>query len=192
MTQTEVKKIGKEKCTSKVLKGAVQKGRKQAATYIMRSRTRLFIKNKNQFINQYQYLQWMVNNPEKVIRVGIKDADVLRKNMLEAMGKNAKYTLVYRIEQIEKKYGIDINEAINGIFLPSNNRSGLRGTIHRGGHTQDYYDYIEQNFANCTCKKDCYEVLDKIKMELYKGKIQLYSDNVHRVNKTFKTIKKTA
>ena len=91
-----------------------------------------------------------------------------------------------------KKYGIDINEAINGIFLPSNNRSGLRGTIHRGGHTQDYYDYIEQNFANCTCKKDCYEVLDKIKMELYKGKIQLYSDNVHRVNKTFKTIKKTA
>ena len=208
ITETEVKKIGKEKCTSKVLKGAVQKGRKQAATYIMRSRTRLFIKNKNQFINQYQYLQWMVNNPEKVIRVGIKDADVLRKNMLEAMGKNAKYAMETKINANQahhiignktplaaeklKKYGIDINEAINGIFLPSNNRSGLRGTIHRGGHTQDYYDYIEQNFANCTCKKDCYEVLDKIKMELYKVKIQLYYDNVHRVNKTFKTIKKTA
>ncbi len=97
ITENGVKKIGKEKSTSKVLKGAVQKGRKQAATYIMRSRTRLFIKNKNQFINRDQYLQWVVNNPEKIIRIGIKDADVLRKNMLEAMGKNAKYAMETKI-----------------------------------------------------------------------------------------------
>lgn len=44
-------------------------------------------------------------------------------------------------------------------------------------------------FANCKSKEDCYQVLDKIKDDLYNGKIQLYSDNKHAVNKTFRTEK---
>lgn len=174
---------------------------KEVNKYINRTATRIIISSKNQFITEKQYLKWINRNPNAIIKTGVKDADILRTNMYAVMGKNSKYAKNFlkngnqahhiignrtpKAAEILKKYDIDINDPMNGIFLPSSNRSGLRGTIHRGGHTQEYYDYVEQLFMNCKSQKDCYEVLDKIKKELYEGKIKLYSPQKHASNRTF-------
>lgn len=172
--------------------------------YVSKTMTRILVSSKNQFVSKSTYLKWVAKNDDKIIRTGVKDAKVLRKNMLAVMGNDGKYAknklkngnhahhiignkTPLAAEKLNK-YGIDINDPMNGVFLPSSSRSGLRGTIHRGGHTQDYYDYIEQMFSSCRSKEDCYDVLDKIKNDLYKGKIKLYSDGVNKVNKTFTTV----
>ena len=173
--------------------------------YISKTMTRILVSSKNQFVSKSTYLKWVAKNDDKIVRTGVKDASVLRKNMLAVMGNDGKYAMntlkngnqAHHIignktpmaaEKLHK-YGIDINDPMNGVFLPSSSRSGLRGTIHRGGHTQDYYDYIEQMFSSCRSKEDCYDVLDKIKNDLYKGKIKLYSDGVNKVNKIFSTVR---
>lgn len=46
-------------------------------------------------------------------------------------------------------------------------------------------------FSSCRSKEDCYDVLDKIKNDLYKGKIKLYSDGVNKVNKIFQLLVKS-
>lgn len=169
--------------------------------YASRTLTRIVITSKNQFVSKDEYLKYISRHPNILQKTGEKNATVLRKNMLAVMGKNAKYannTLkngnqahhivgekTPKAAEILKSFGIDINDPMNGIFLPSSSRSGLRGTVHRGGHSQDYYDYVEQMLSNCKTREDCYEVLDKIKNELYRGKIKLYS-KTHHVNKTFK------
>lgn len=172
--------------------------------YISKTMTRILVSSKNQFVSKSTYLKWVAKNNDRIVRTGVKDASVLRKNMLAVMGNDGKYAMntlkngnqAHHIignktpmaaEKLHK-YGIDINDPMNGVFLPSSSRSGLRGTIHRGGHTQDYYDYIEQMFSSCRSKEDCYDVLDKIKNDLYKGKIKLYSDGVNKVNKIFSTV----
>lgn len=129
--------------------------------YISKTMTRILVSSKNQFVSKSTYLKWVAKNNDRIVRTGVKDASVLRKNMLAVMGNDGKYAMntlkngnqAHHIignktpmaaEKLHK-YGIDINDPMNGVFLPSSSRSGLRGTIHRGGHTQDYYDYIEQN-----------------------------------------------
>lgn len=175
--------------------------RRGATDYLSRTITRIAVRDRNQFVSRKQYIKWLSKNPNAITKTGAKDASVLRQNMLKVMGEDGKYAKntikngnqAHHIignktpKAAEKlnKYGIDINDPMNGVFLPSSNRSGLRGTVHRGGHTQDYYDYVEQMFSNCRSKEDCYEVLDKLKDDLYKGNIKLYSDGKHHVNKTF-------
>lgn len=180
-------------------------GKKAIAANVRKTVTRILVTSKNQFITSKRYVQWLKSNPNSIVKTGIKDANVLRENMYKVMGKSAKYAKKTAINGNQahhiignktpiaanklKKFGIDINDPMNGVFLPSSNRSGLKGTIHRGGHTEDYYQYIEQMFTNCKSQEDCYQVLDKIKDDLYKGKIKLYSDDKHQVNKILKTTK---
>lgn len=171
---------------------------------ISKTFTRIVVSSKNQYITSSQYLRILKNKKITIKETGVKDAKVLRENMLNVMGEDAKYAkntlkngnqahhIIGNSTPLAssklKQFGIDINDPVNGIFLPSSDRSGLRGVVHRGGHTQEYYDYIEQMFSQCKSKKDCYEVLDKIKSDLYKGKIKLYNEGANKVNKTFRTV----
>lgn len=171
---------------------------------ISKTFTRIVVSSKNQYITSSQYLRILKNKKITIKETGVKDAKVLRENMLKVMGEDAKYAkntlkngnqahhIIGNSTPLAssklKQFGIDINDPVNGIFLPSSDRSGLRGVVHRGGHTQEYYDYIEQMFSQCKSKKDCYEVLDKIKSDLYKGKIKLYNEGANKVNKTFRTV----
>ncbi len=200
------KSIGKDVQKSRLseLRGAFGDAAKNAGRYVAKTTTRIIVSPKNQFISKSQYLKWLTANTGVMIRkTGVKDAKVLRENMLAVMGEKgrfAKNTLkngnqAHHIIGNEtpvaasklKQFGIDINDPMNGIFLPSSNRSGLRGVVHRGGHTRNYYDYVEQMFSQCKSKNDCYEVLDKIKSDLYKGNIKLYNEGTNKVNRTFRT-----
>ena len=171
---------------------------------ISKTFTRIVVSSKNQYITSSQYLRILKNKKITIKETGVKDAKVIRENMLKVLGEDAKYAkntlkngnqahhIIGNSTPLAssklKQFGIDINDPVNGIFLPSSDRSGLRGVVHRGGHTQEYYDYIEQMFSQCKSKKDCYEVLDKIKSDLYKGKIKLYNEGANKVNKTFRTV----
>ena len=171
---------------------------------ISKTFTRIVVSSKNQYITSSQYLRILKNKKITIKETGVKDAKVLRENMLKVMGEDAKYAkntlkngnqahhIIGNSTPLAssklKQFGIDINDPVNGIFLPSSDRSGLRGVVHRGGHTQETHDYIEQMFSQCKSKKDCYEVLDKIKSDLYKGKIKLYNEGANKVNKTFRTV----
>ena len=210
LSEEEMKKLGKEAIlhnsgTRKVaMKDALGISVKETSRYVSKIGTRIMIRSKNQFLTKKQYIKWLSENGGgKIVKTGIKDGSILRKNMLTTMGANGKYArntlkngnMAHHVIGNKtpkaasklKLFGIDINDPMNGVFLPSNNRSGLRGTIHRGGHTQDYYDYVEQIFSNCKSKDDCYNVLDLIKGDFYKGKIKLYTNAKHQVNRTFKT-----
>ncbi|MCO6540634.1 MAG: AHH domain-containing protein [Gilliamella sp.] len=55
--------------------------------------------------------------------------------------------------KILEKYGIDINGAMNGVFLPTNkNTSNLPGIMHNGRHPNDYIDAVNKRL----------EIADKI------------------------------
>ena len=167
--------------------------------YIKRTWIRLQVKSKDQYITAKEYME-ALSKSDINFKLGYgKNSQVLRENMLKIMspktrklvnsnGNQAHHIIGNRTPKaaaILKKYGIDINDPMNGIFLPSNGDSGLKGTVHLGGHTQDYYNYVENLFLNCKSKQDCYDVLDKIKADLYNGKIKLYDTNKHKVNNTF-------
>lgn len=178
---------------------------RKAQKYVKRTITRISISKKEQFIMSKDYIS-VISTQKVDLKFGYpKDANKLRENMLQCMSektrkiitdsknKNQAHHIIGNVTPIAfaklKKFNIDINDPMNGIFLPANGTSGLKGTVHHGGHKQDYYDYIENLFINCNTKQDCYDVLDKIKNDLYKGKIELY--NTHKANYTF-TNKKAA
>ena len=199
-----VKKMAEKASVNNNYSKEIRACSKKIGKEISKTFTRIIISSKNQYITSPQYLKIIKNKKIIIKETGIKDAKVLRENMLKVMGNDGKYAknthkngnqahhVVGNETPIAGKkleqYGIDINDPMNGIFLPSSDGSGLRGVIHRGSHKQEYYEYIEQMFSQCKSKKDCYEVLDKVKSDLYKGKIKLYKEGINKVNKTFSTV----
>lgn len=199
-----VKKMAEKASVNNNYSKEIRACSKKIGKEISKTFTRIIISSKNQYITSSQYLKIIKNKKIIIKETGVKDAKVLRENMLKVMGEDAKYAkntlkngnqahhIIGNSTPLAssklKQFGIDINDPMNGIFLPSSDRSGLRGVVHRGRHTQEYYEYIEQMFSQCKSKKDCYEVLDKIKSDLYKGKIKLYNEGANKVNKTFRTV----
>lgn len=190
-TKTEMLKVSNQEIYKKQLSHLRTIGR-----YAGRTWTRIRITSKNQFLTKAEYLKRLAKSPY-IIKNKPKDGGILRDNMLSMMTDKEKRFVLNKVKngyqahhiigeatpnakRILEKYGIDINDPMNGIFLPSSGESGLRGTVHNGGHTQTYYNYIEQLFSNCKNRDECYDILDKVKTNLYKGKIQLY--NNQRIN----------
>ena len=73
--------------------------------------------------------------------------------------------------------GIGINDAVNGIFLPTNSKSIFRGVKH-GRHVKDYDEYVYRKLREVKGKYGCdkYKIidcLDEIKKELWNGDIEL-------------------
>ena len=90
---------------------------------------------------------------------------------------------------ILEKYGIDINDPINGILLPTNRKGTLKGTLHSGRHTKKYCNEVNNRLRKARSKEECMEILDGIKNDLYNGKLELYSNDKHKVNKVTSSLK---
>lgn len=54
----------------------------------------------------------------------------------------ASHPLAKQARDILKKYGIDINDAVNGVFLPTTNSSTQLGIKHNGSHPRDYIEKV--------------------------------------------------
>ena len=71
------------------------------------------------------------------------------------------------------KFGISINSAVNGVFLPANTSSAnvTGATIHSTLHTKEYYEIVNQMITACTSKQEVIDTLNKIKDMLLSGEL---------------------
>ncbi len=176
---------------------------KQVGSYVERTMRRILITSKDQYVTSKNYIKAMSSSNPPLLKLGYgKDGGKLKDNMLAVMPPNARKVIENSKNSFQahhiignstpkayetlKKFGVDINDPINGIFLPADGESGLKGVVHVGGHTNKYYDYVESMFENCQSKDDCYAILDKVKNEIYNGKIALYNENSNRINTVFR------
>ena len=69
------------------------------------------------------------------------------------------------------KFGIGINDAVNGVFLPQNlssaNPNGA--TVHSTLHTKKYYDMVTMMLKTCSSKEDVISTLSQIRKLLENG-----------------------
>ncbi|KVK78136.1 hypothetical protein WJ47_17075 [Burkholderia ubonensis] len=66
--------------------------------------------------------------------------------------------------RILAKYGIDVDSAENGVFLPNrNNTDGMSGILHNGRHPDAYFDAVNQLITRADAFGGKQAVLDEIK-----------------------------
>ncbi|WP_164689743.1 AHH domain-containing protein [Herpetosiphon llansteffanensis] len=68
-----------------------------------------------------------------------------------------------------EKFGIDINDAHNGVFLPTKNGIG-RLPNHRKIHTRRYFMYVYQRLSKTNSQAEVIQALNKIREDLLNGK----------------------
>lgn len=182
-TQTVVKQITKE---------GSEKGFMASAKTAL---NRVMVSSKNQFVKMDNYVKWVKENPDALLFGREKSGSILRENMKRVMGKDfdkfagktgfeahhlvgvdSRFPSSEVSQNILKKYGIDINDPMNGVLLPNNSSSLLKGTIHHGGHTKSYHDEIARRLQRATNRDECFQILDGIKDDLYKGRLSLYNE----------------
>ena len=108
------------------------------------------------------------------------NSKTLRKNLIEAGVEvpdypNAAYHIVAgnsskaaEARAILQKYGIDINDAANGTFLPTV-RDAAGEVYHPSLHTNAYYDEVNSLLAEATSKEEVIEILGYIAESLQNG-----------------------
>jgi hypothetical protein len=72
---------------------------------------------------------------------------------------------------ILKKFGICINDAVNGVFLPANRATQVIAgeTIHSTLHTKEYYDAVNEALEKATTKQEAIDILRNIGRALQAG-----------------------
>ncbi len=81
------------------------------------------------------------------------------------------------VRALMKKYGVDLNSASNGVFLPNaaNLPHAGSATVHRGSHTAEYARYVANTIkrADPASARDIVEVLNRLRKELLNGTLKL-------------------
>lgn len=114
------------------------------------------------------------------------DADVLRAN-IEVATRIQTDTSISRAHHLVgnetpnaakklEEFGIDRNAPANGILLPNDASSPLKGSIHSGRHLQEYYNTVEQRLAQATSREEVLEALQSLKEDLFSGELPLQRD----------------
>ena len=156
------------------------------------------IEPSEQYVSIEQYERFC-KDPEAASTLNLgqpKSADVLRENMYKVQEYNSvrNYNIersnsrahhivgnnpsTLEAEKILDKYGIDINDPMNGVFLPSDVESPLKGVIHEGRHLDSYHDYVTNELKKATSRDDCLDILQSIKEDLINGDLPLYKNHV--------------
>ena len=70
-----------------------------------------------------------------------------------------------------KKFGISINSAVNGVFLPADKATEIINgeTIHASLHTQPYFDAVEDALRMATTREEAADALRRIGRALQSG-----------------------
>ena len=105
---------------------------------------------------------------------------VLRQNLIDAGVEvpdypNAAHHIVAgnspkaaEARAILQKYGVDINDAANGTFLPTV-RDVAEGAYHPSLHTDSYYRKVTELLSSAKSKEDVLDILDDIAEQLQSG-----------------------
>jgi hypothetical protein len=72
---------------------------------------------------------------------------------------------------ILKKFGIGINDAVNGVFLPANRATQIINgeTIHSTLHTKAYYEAVNEALRDATTRQEAIGILREIARSLQAG-----------------------
>lgn len=73
----------------------------------------------------------------------VRPAEVAAHHIIPATHK-----LAQPARLILLKYGIDINDAVNGVYLPTTNTSSQSGIKHNGKHPDDYVKFVTTDIIN--------------------------------------------
>lgn len=68
--------------------------------------------------------------------------------------------------RVLQRFGIEINAAANGVYLPHNQWSRAPGMYHPSLHTDDYHEEVASRLATATTRENVLEILDEIRGEL--------------------------
>jgi RHS repeat-associated protein len=68
-----------------------------------------------------------------------------------------------------EKFGIGINDAANGVFLPRSAASAADAAVHAGGHKDLYYQAVNQALSAATTKEQAIKILNSIGQALQEG-----------------------
>lgn len=71
--------------------------------------------------------------------------------------------------EILQKYGVDVNAADNGVFLPTN-KGISNSAYHPSLHTDSYYRKVTEQLSQATSKQDVQDILADIAEQLKMGK----------------------
>lgn len=209
--QKSVKEIAQN--TGKVLIKTIKKVWQDGADYITRTAERMNIKKyQNNFSKEI--VKILKEHPEKAKKLekiykefaeGKKRASqALREGWNELFpfckekcAKNARAHHICPVKdrrgktcrELLKKCKIDINSPFNTAMLPANIESGLLGTIHQGSHFDLYFSEItelitEKVHEGRECE-DIYDVLDTMRLSLFKGEKPL--NKLKKANTLFGT-----
>jgi hypothetical protein len=77
-------------------------------------------------------------------------------------------------QAVLKNFGIDINSAENGVFLPATaaTENVTGSVIHRGAtRTDEYIDYVNDQLGNAVTREEALEILQSIKNDLIAGRM---------------------
>lgn len=137
-------------------------------------------------------LKYIIGN----IKYGIREKidDIIPNIVMMERGKNSKSTdLTKNLEQagvqkpagtqahhivgqvtdkgreavsILNKFGIDINSAYNGVFLPGCNESNAIGMVHCGKHTETYEEAVLDRLKKAKSSDEAKKILSEIRNEL--------------------------
>lgn len=70
-------------------------------------------------------------------------------------------------------WGIDLEGAMNGIYLPSHAVPGLAASLHRGGHNAAYYNLVVQAMSGANDPASAMRALQRLRAGLQSGAIRL-------------------
>ena len=69
------------------------------------------------------------------------------------------------------RYGVSLNDPVNGAWLPANSNSpkANNAVVHSTLHTDNYYDYVETELSGAQSREDVIRVLERVGDELEQG-----------------------
>lgn len=91
--------------------------------------------------------------------LGLKDADVVGKAAHHIVAGGSRFAKDTR--KILAKFNIDINDAVNGVYLDTAKHAGL--------HTKEYYNKVQTLLEGCKNKEQVINTLKMIATELAEG-----------------------
>lgn len=102
---------------------------------------------------------------ENMVKAGIETPDYPNAAHHIVAGSSPKANEARAVLQ---KYGVDINDAENGVFLPTQ-KGVSNSAYHPSLHTNAYYDKVNKLLSEATCEEDVLDILEYICDELIDG-----------------------
>jgi len=82
----------------------------------------------------------------------------------------SKFPSAVKAREILIKFGIDINNAANGVYLPAKFEAEINAAYHGSLHTKRYADELDKRISIAKSREDVLIILDKIRNELLRGR----------------------